>query len=138
MSVFRSTKGDAASQISVAKTLAPAFVLMPLPPAKSRPLPSTLMCPSVLTSALRSAIAQSWPAGLTPRTTFLVTLGKLPSAFAAPETFETGWTPIPPSNLTREFPESLESFATRATGRRTTTRVASTMAFFMSGPPTSG
>src|SRR5256885_5585495 len=34
VSVFRSTKGDAASQISVAKTLAPAFVLMPLPPAK--------------------------------------------------------------------------------------------------------
>jgi hypothetical protein len=33
---------------------------------------------------------QICPAGLTPRTMFLVTFGKLPSAFAVPETFETG------------------------------------------------
>src|SRR6267378_838087 len=47
---------------------------------------------------------------------------------------ETGITPIPPSNLTRQFPESresLESFAARATGRSKTTRVASANVLFM-------
>src|SRR5437867_13340673 len=92
------------------------------------------MRPSFLMSALRSAITQIWPAGLTPRAMFLVTFGKLPSVFAVPATFETAWTPTPPSNLTREFPQSLESlepFAARATGWSKTTRVASAYVLFM-------
>jgi hypothetical protein len=44
--VLRSTKGATASHISVAKTLAFAFVPRALPPASSRPRPSTLMLPS--------------------------------------------------------------------------------------------
>ena len=38
----------------------------------------------------RSVITQIWPAGVTPRTMFRVTFGKLPSAFGVPATFETG------------------------------------------------
>src|SRR5687767_1832236 len=60
---------------------------MESPPARSTPRPSTVMLPSVLTSALRSAITHGWPPGLIPLT-----------MFATPPTLE-GTTPIPPSNL---------------------------------------
>src|SRR5437870_8032454 len=104
---------------------------MPFPPASSRPRPSTLIRPSVFTSALRAAILQIWPGGWVPRTMFRFTTS---AVVAVTTPLETGSTPIPPSNLTREFPESLESleaFAARATGRSKTTRVASANALFM-------
>jgi hypothetical protein len=39
---------------------------------------------------------------LTPRTTFRVTLGEVPSPFAAPAALDTGITPIPPLKLARD------------------------------------
>jgi hypothetical protein len=39
---------------------------------------------------------------LIPRTTLLVTLEKLPSALATPAVVDTGWTPIPPLNFTKD------------------------------------
>src|SRR5260370_30397739 len=50
-------------QISVAKTLAPPFVPTSLPPARSRPRPSTWIRPSAFTSALRARITHGVPAG---------------------------------------------------------------------------
>src|SRR5438477_1204302 len=78
----------AAPQNSDAKTLAPAFVPMPLPAARSRPRPLTRIRPSAVTDALRSAIRHC-PDGLTPRTTL-----RLTAPVAA--TPVTGMTPIPP------------------------------------------
>src|SRR5260370_22407813 len=72
--VFRSTNGATFSQISVAKTLRVAVppagvstsaVPLGFPPANTRPPPSTLMCPSTLSSALGSAISPR-PAGGCP------------------------------------------------------------------------
>ncbi len=47
---------------------------MPLPPASSKPRPSTRTWPSVLTSALSREITQGKPPGLTPSTVFGVTV----------------------------------------------------------------
>jgi hypothetical protein len=46
-------------QISVAKTLCPPFVPIALPPARSRPRPSTWIRPSTFTSALRARISSN-------------------------------------------------------------------------------
>src|SRR5262252_2107788 len=119
------TNGAAASQISVASTLWLALRPMLLPPASKRPLPLTLMLPSVFTSALRSSIVQIWPGGLTPRTVLRATVTE-PSALTV--TFETGTTPIPPLNFARE------SSASDASG--TTSPNDSTANFLnMSNPP---
>src|SRR2546425_6170479 len=67
-----------ATQISVAKTLCPAFVPMLLPPASSKPRPRTLMRPSTFTSALRSAIVQIWPGGGDPTDSVPVHVGEGP------------------------------------------------------------
>ena len=97
--VLNCVKGAAAEQISVACTLWPALPPMPLPPPSSSPLPRTVIRPSNYTAALRPAITQICPGGLTPRAMFLLTV-TLPSAFTV--TFETGITPVAPSNLARE------------------------------------
>src|SRR3989442_7324118 len=111
---------------------------MLFPPARSRPRPSTLIRPSVFTSALRAAILQIWPGGGVPRTKLRFTASVVSGCWFAGgggiTPLETGSTPIPPSNLTRVFRESresLESFAARATGRSKTTRVASASVLFM-------
>src|SRR6266404_1283107 len=100
MFVLNWVKGGVASQISVANTLALPFVPMVLPPPSSRPRPSTRIRPSTFTSALKSEITQIWPAGLTPRTMFRITSGKLPSVLGVPATFATGISPIAHLNLT--------------------------------------
>ena len=87
-------RGGVGSQISVAKTLAPAL-LPTLPPASRRPRPSTLICPSSLTSPRSSRITQGSPGGWTPRTMFRFTTA---AVAAGPGAEETGMTPIPPSN----------------------------------------
>src|SRR6185369_981983 len=77
------------AQISLANTLCPAGVPMLLLPASTRPRPSTLIRPSVLTSALRREITHGVPAGWTPCTT----LGTPPA--------RNGWTPMPSSKRAR-------------------------------------
>ena len=42
--------------------------------------------------------------GKTPLTTFGLAFGSVPSGFAGPAPFDTGMTPMPPSNLTTESP----------------------------------
>src|SRR6267378_2225418 len=111
-SVLCNVNGAVASQISVARTLWPALPPMPLPPASSRPRPLTLMLPSIFTSALRSAIVHSWPGGWTPRTMFRFTLSTVcavASGGATATPAETGMTPIPPLNFTRESSAAAES-----------------------------
>ena len=49
--------------ISDAKTFCPPFVPMPLPPARSRPRPSTWIRPFFVTSALSAPILHGSPAG---------------------------------------------------------------------------
>src|SRR5437763_842187 len=71
---------------------------MPLPPASRRPLPRTLMRPSNVTVARRSAIVQICPGGWTPRTMLRLTTVAV-AAVPCPD--ETGMTPIPPLNFTR-------------------------------------
>src|SRR5215469_8901837 len=83
-------------QNNVAKTLKPAVVPMPSPPAKSSPRPRTRMRPSVLAFASRSAIRQICPGGFMPRTT----LGWAVTVDPLTMTLEIGSTPIPPLNLT--------------------------------------
>src|SRR5262245_38337182 len=53
-----------------ARTLWLPLVPIPLPPANSRPRPSTEIRPSVFTSAVSRAITHGMPAGLTPCTMF--------------------------------------------------------------------
>src|SRR5215471_16566074 len=53
-------------------------------------------------SAWRFAIVQGPPPGFTPRTTFSFTFGNVPSGFTGPAPFDTGITPIPPSNCARK------------------------------------
>jgi len=54
------------------------------------------------TSARRSAILQMAVEDLTPLTKFRVTFWNVPSAFSGAAKLDTGWTPMPPSNLARE------------------------------------
>ena len=75
-------------QNSLAPTLWPPLVPIPLPPASRSSRPSTEIRPSVITSTLSRVITHGMPAGLTPCTT----LGAEPP--------RSGWVPIPPSNLT--------------------------------------
>src|SRR5258707_11961293 len=103
--VFRSTNGAMASQISVAKTLrvvvppgvTTSAVPMVSPPANTRPRPSTLMCPSTPTSALKAAIAHNWAGGCTPRTMFRLTVV---ATGHGPGAAETPSAPIAPLNVT--------------------------------------
>ena len=70
--------------------------------ARSRPRPLTLIRPFTSMSALRSAILQGPAPGGTPLTMFSLTFGNVPSGFAGPAPFDTGMTPMPPSNLARK------------------------------------
>src|SRR5260370_1512736 len=91
--VLRSTKGATSSQMSVAKT----WRLAAAPPVGvSTSAVPTVMRPSSFTSAFNSAMTHRW-AGCTPRTMLRVTTF---AVAAVPGAFETGSTPIPPSNLT--------------------------------------
>src|SRR5258708_24365710 len=104
--VLRSTKGATFSQMSVAKTLrlaavppvgvSTSAVPMVSPAANTRPRPSTVMRPSSFTSAFNLWMTHS-AAGCTPRTMLRVTVA---ASAASTQAFETGSTPIPPSNLT--------------------------------------
>src|SRR6267378_8101286 len=104
--VLRSTNGATFSQMSVAKTLrlaagppvgvSTSAVPMASPEENTRPRPSTAMRPSSFTSAFNLAMTHE-EAGCTPRTMLRVTTV---ATGAIPWAFETGSTPIPPSNLT--------------------------------------
>src|SRR5258708_18606686 len=103
--VLRSTNGATFSQKSVAKTLmlaaAPvgvstSAVPMASPEENTRPRPSTAMRPSSFTSAFNLAMTHE-EAGCTPRASVAVTTV---ATGAIPWAFETGSTPIPPSNFT--------------------------------------
>src|SRR5712692_1362692 len=112
-------------QKSLARTDCPPFVpitflKVALPPAKSSPRPSTVMCPSASTLACRRLILHGRPPGSTPQTT--LETGR-PDAMP-----ETGSTPMPPLNLTKELS------AMTAKGTRTT-RARASNAVFMAKPP---
>src|SRR5580692_1564632 len=58
-------------QLRVAYTASPAGTPpAPLPPPRTNPFPETWMLPLALTWALSLLIAQIWPPGCWPRTTF--------------------------------------------------------------------
>src|SRR5438046_5554823 len=82
---------------------------MLFPPASSRPRPSTLIRPSVFTSALRAAILQIWPGGWVPRTMFRFTTS---AVVAVPTPLETGSTPIRSEEHTSEL-QSLTNLVCR-------------------------
>jgi hypothetical protein len=63
VSVLCSINGAILSQINVANTNWPVALPALFPPAKTSPLPSTLMSPLVFIRAFRSLILQSWPGG---------------------------------------------------------------------------
>src|SRR6267378_3594822 len=108
---------------------------MLLPPPSNKPRPLTLMLPSALTSALRSAITQSWPGGWTPRTMFRFTLSTIcavASVGATATPAETGMTPIPPLNFTRESSAAAESGVTI-----TRNSTQADIFFNMASPPSS-
>src|SRR5689334_19484932 len=98
--VLCSTNGAAGSQISVANTLWFAFWPMELLLASRSPRPRTLMRPSTSTSARRSAMRHGPAPGGTPRTTFSLTFGSVPSGLAGPAPLAAGMTPMPPSKRT--------------------------------------
>src|SRR4029077_13624188 len=132
MFVLNWVKGGVASQISVAQTLALPFVPMVLPPPSSRPRRSTRIRPSTFTSALKSEITQIWPAGLTPRTTFRIMSGKLPSALGVPATFATGRSPMAPLNLTNVSSAITDEAKDPP---MTTIRIHPNKLFFITAPP---
>src|SRR5437773_4012617 len=112
--------------------LALPFVPMVSPPPSSRPRPSTRIRPSTFTSALKAEITQIWPAGLTRRTMFRTTLGKVPSGLAVPATFATGISPMAPWNLTN-VSSAITDEAKNPPIR--TIRIDATKLFFMTAPP---
>jgi hypothetical protein len=87
------------------------------------------MLPSTFTRALRSAIVQICPGGLTVRTVLRFTSGKVPVTLAFPAALETGMTPIPPLNFTRV------SLVMAATGAMAARNSAITKSFFMAATP---
>src|SRR5213594_2630294 len=88
------------AQKSVAATsFTPPAVPIALLPARTKPLPSAVILPFVLTLALNCLITQGWPPGGTPRTSLRRTkqvVGSWPQV--TPSAVRT---PIPPSNSTR-------------------------------------
>src|SRR5215469_13555496 len=129
--VLRSVNGAVFSQMSVAKTLmtaappeaeVPIAVPMVSPPANTRPFPLTVMCPSTVTSAWKSAIAHGVLGGWTPRTMLRVTVV---AVVPVPNPAETPIAPIAPSNVTKV------SSATDGSGVSTTAASSNDDGIFM-------
>src|SRR5260370_23309151 len=92
MSVAKTWRLAGAPPVGVSTSAVP----MVSPAANTGPRPSTVMRPSSFTSACNSAMTHRW-AGCHPRT---MLRGTTFAVAAVPGAFETGSTPIPPSNLT--------------------------------------
>src|SRR3954471_1603634 len=81
------------------------------------------MAPSVLTSAFRLEITQSWPGGWTPRTRLRLTTV---AVAAVPWPDDTGITPIPPSKRTRRSSACAENAASESAAAITVTFISKT------------
>src|SRR3954470_11114064 len=81
------------------------------------------MEPSVLTSAFRLEMTQSWPGGWTPRTMLRLTVA---AVGPGPGALDTGITPIPPSKRTRRSSACAENAASDSAAAMTVTFISRT------------